>query len=68
MQAAVAAGIPHRVLVTTGYGEAVGRAIDAEGMSLPTTILPARGSLAGIPPEITPVLVHRDLASAVELM
>ena len=68
MQAAVAADLPRRMLMTTGHGAPMGKALEAEGITLPSSITPSSGQFASIPPEILPVTVHRDLASAVTLL
>mmetsp|Transcript_34236 Transcript_34236/g.97057 ORF Transcript_34236/g.97057 Transcript_34236/m.97057 type:complete len:641 (+) Transcript_34236:160-2082(+) len=66
MQAAAAAGIPRRVLVTTGRGSHFRRALEAKGQVLPVTSLTSGGQVGGLPPEVVPVTVHADLSSAVK--
>lgn len=68
MQAALAGGITRRILVATGHGGPVGRALAAQGVELPATVLPSAGKVAGIPPEVLPVTVHKDLSSAVGVL
>jgi hypothetical protein len=68
MQAAVAAGISRRALVSTGYGATVRAALDAEGVDLPVTLVPSAGQTAGVPPDVLPVTVHRDLEATVRLL
>ena len=68
MQAAAAAGIPRRVLVSTGKGEAIKNSLRAAGISVPVSLLPAAGGAAGIPPEIVPITVHTDLRSFVSVL
>jgi len=68
MQAAAAAGVPRRALVATGYGAAVRRALAAEGVALPATLVPSDGAFAGVPPEVLPLTVHTDLPAVVRLL
>lgn len=67
IQAALAAGVRRKILVTTGHGlKLVGEELDVWSLKPPCFVLPALGDFGGLPSEVLPVSIHADLKSAAE--